>query len=290
MIENILLTGPTGNVGKAVLQALSRDPAGIKVTAALRDPDRLPDELKDQVRRAVSFDFRAPDTFAPALEGMDGLFLVRPPQISQAKKYFEPLIAAAREAGVKHVVFLSVQGAEQNSFIPHHQIERIILESGLDHTFLRPAYFMQNFLTTLHRDLVEKDRIFLPAGDAKFTLIDVRDVGRTGAEVLRHPAVHRNRAYDLTNEELLNFGEMAGQLSEALGRRIDYQSPNLLRFFLTKKKEGLPVPMILVMIMLHYLPRLSGPPGRSREVERITGRAPFTFQQFIADHRNELED
>ena len=72
------------------------------------------------------------------------------------------------------------KGAENNRFIPNHKTEQLLICSGLAYTLLRPAYFMQNFTTTLRADLVERHRIFLPAGRARFTLIDVDDISRVG--------------------------------------------------------------------------------------------------------------
>jgi len=132
----------------------------------------------------LHFDFAAAETYEHALAYCGILFLLRPPQLSEVKKYFNSLIDLAVICGVKHVVFLSVQGVGKSKIIPHHKIEKLIIESKIPHTFLRPAYFMQNFTTTLHADLVRHHSIFLPAGNAKFTLVDVTDIGKVAAKVL----------------------------------------------------------------------------------------------------------
>lgn len=287
-MQKILISGATGNVGVEVIRAFPGQRQETEVLAAVRNPARFPDELKIHVDDVLRFDIEDSDTFDTALKGIDTLFLLRPPQVSDAKKYFKPLIEAAQRAEIQHIVFLSVQGADSNSVIPHHKIEQIILQSGIPYTFLRPAYFFQNYLGNLHKDLVERNEIFLPAGKAKFTLIDTRDIGAVAAEVMLHPQKHDFKAYDLTNDELLNFGEMAQILSQHLNRQIRYRSPNLLKFFLRKKNEGVPIPFILVMIMLHYLPRFSKPPLRSEYVRRITGRNPISFAEFVKDYREEL--
>jgi len=80
--------------------------------------------------------------------------LLRPPQISDVKKYFAPLVETAKKSSIKHIVFLSVQGVDNSKIIPHHKIEKSIVDSKIIYTFLRPAYFMQNFTTTLRNDLV----------------------------------------------------------------------------------------------------------------------------------------
>ncbi len=236
----------------------------------------------------IHFDFEEPVTFDGATKACDVLFLLRPPQLADVDRYFKPLVDSAVRNKVQHVVFLSVQGAPDSSFIPHHKIEKLIEESELPFTFLRPAYFMQNFKTTLHGELTKNRRIFLPAGDAEFTLIDVRDIGAVAARVLSNPDQYANRGMDLTTEHRLTFGEMAEQLSEGLGEKITFESPSLLRFFWIKKKEGTPTGYILVLILLHYFPRFQKKPPLSDAVRQVLGRAPITFRQYVRDYAAEL--
>lgn len=236
----------------------------------------------------VHFDFSDVESIKRAFDKCDIVFLLRPPQIADVEKYFKPLIQIAIDKGVRHIVFLSVQGVETSSMIPHHKIEKLITDSGINFTFLRPAYFMQNFTTTLQKELVAKSRIYLPAGKTKFTLIDTRDIGAVAANILLNAEHHINKAYDLTNDELLNFYEMAEILSRELGRKIEFVSPGLLSFFISKLQAKMPVQFILVMIMLHYLPRFKPSPKTSDWVARISGNAPGTFLNFVQANKDVL--
>lgn len=130
-----------------------------------------------------------------------------------------------------------MQGVEKNKIIPHHKIEKLIVVSKIPFTFLRPAYFMQNFTTTLSNDILNNLRIYLPAGDAKFTLIEVEDIGNVSAQVLIEPHNHINKSYELTNNEILTFTEIAEKISKGIGKTIKFISPNLFQFYLTKRKE-----------------------------------------------------
>ena len=194
----------------------------------------------------------------------------------------------AVECSISHIVFLSVQGVEKSKIIPHHKIEKLILESKIGYTFLRPAYFMQNFTTTLRHDLVQNKRIFLPAGSSKFTLVDVADVGEVAAKVLIEPLKHLNQIYELTCNERLTFSQMAAELSKLLNTDIRYESPSIAKFFLVKRKERMPTMLTVVMIMLHYLPRFQKEPAISDCVKQITGHQPNTFGQFIVENRENL--
>jgi len=189
--------------------------------------------------KLVQFDFYHSSTYTSALANCDILFLLRPPHISDVEKYFKPIVETCKDKGVRHIIFLSVQGVEKSKIIPHHKIEKLIVDSGISYTFLRPAYFMQNFSTTLRSDIVDKKRIFLSAGNAKFTLIDIRDIGMVAAIIMTNTSEHINKSYALTCDERLSFSEMAMALSENLGVHIQYQSPSLVNFFLTKRKVSI---------------------------------------------------
>jgi len=253
----------------------------LNVIAGVRNVEKEKDKLKEYNVSMVTFDFENIHTFQPALQEIDILFLLRPPQLANIEKYFKPLIEEVKKCNVRQIVFLSVQGVENSKIIPHHKIEQLIKDHKIDYTFLRPAYFMQNFTTTLRSDLVNKHIIYLPAGQAKFTLIDVDDVGLVAAKVLAEPQKHLNKSYELTNNETLTFTEMAQKLSSGLGEKITFISPNLVAFFLTKRKEGIPSMFILVMIMLHYFPRFQQTPKTTGCVKNITGREPKSFDDFV---------
>ena len=137
-------------------------------------------------------------------------------------------------------------------------------------------------------DLKTKNRIYLPAGNAKFTLIDVTDIGQVAAKILTETTHHKNQCYELTCNEKLTFAEMAAKLSEGLGKIIKFESPNPVRFFITKRKEKLPAMLILVMIMLHYFPRFQKEPDTTDCVEKILNKQPKSFDQFILENKTRL--
>lgn len=287
-MKKIVITGATGNVGVEVLNSLRKTDHGLSICAGIRDIEKDKGKLKDFDVTLIKFDFEDSSTHQTALENCEVLFLLRPPQLSEVDKIFKPIIEMAVKCSVKHIIFLSVQGVEKSAIIPHHKIEKLVVESKIPYTFLRPAYFMQNFTTTLHYDLVKNRRIFLPAGKSVFTLIDVSDIGEVAAKVILQPEKHINQAYDLTCNEKLTFHEMAAELSKILSVDIHFESPSLLNFYLAKRKEQMPTMLILVMIMLHYLPRFQKHPAMTDCVKSITGHQPTTFGQFIVENRDLL--
>ncbi len=288
-MKRILITGATGNVGMEVIKSLNKLNHIFEINAGVFDLEKDTLKLKDHKLNTLRFDFTDITTYKPALTNCEILFLLRPPQLSEVEKYFKPLIDSAASCGIKHIVFLSVQGVEKSKIIPHHKIEKLIVESKIPYTFLRPAYFMQNFTSTLYHDLVKYNRIFLPAGNAKFTLVDVTDIGQVAAKILTESETHINKSYELTCNEKLTFYEMAKKLSEAVNVKIRYQSPNLLKFYFTKRKEKMPVMLILVMIMLHYLPQFQNEPKVTDCIKQLLNKEPKSFEQFINENLNTLK-
>lgn len=286
----VLITGATGNVGKEVIRSLILTNQPIKIYAGMRDLNENCEAFNAEIIEKISFDFTNLETVEEALKKCDILFLLRPPQISDVKKYFKPLIQQAIICNVKHIVFLSVQGVEKSTIIPHHKIEKLIVESKIPYTFLRPAYFMQNFTTTLRTDLIEKKSIYLPAGNAKFTLIDVRDIGAVSAQVILNIKKYGFKSYELTCNEKLTFQQMSAILSQQLNEKISFNSPNLIQFFISKWKEKTPVMLIFVMIMLHYFPRFQKSPNITSCVVEISGKKPISFQQFVLDNKRLLSN
>jgi uncharacterized protein YbjT (DUF2867 family) len=286
MNQKVLITGATGNVGIALIKSLQNQAFGLTVYAGVRELQADANRLAIYPVITVRFDFLDFESVGAAFRNCDILFLLRPPQLADVDSVFRPMIRLAKEAGIQHIVFISVQGVEKNAVIPHHKIEKLILDSEIPYTFLRPAYFMQNFTTALQTDLVKRDEIFLPAGKAKFTLVDVEDIGEVAARVIQNTESYENQALELTTNQALSFGEMAICFTEILRRKIKYISPNLITFFLRKRKEGMATPFILVMIMLHFLPRFQNTPSTTATIAKILGRAPITFAEFIQKNKS----
>ena len=287
-MNTILITGATGNVGVEVIRHLTSMNSEIFINAGVLDIEKAKDRFCNDKINIVKFDFTNDSTYHTAISCCDVLFLLRPPQLTDINKYFKPVIDIAK-LNVRHIIFVSVQGVDASKWIPHHKIEKLIAESGIPYTFLRPAYFMENFTTTLRSDLVRKKQIFLPAGQSKFTLVSVSDIGKVAAKVIMNLLDYQNRAFDLTCSEKLTFAQMASKLSTGLGTHIQYQSPGLIRFYWQKRKENVPASLILVMIMLHYLPRFQKEPVITDCVKKITGDESVDFGQFIINHEKLLQ-
>lgn len=277
----ILVTGATGNVGCEVIRLLlSHD---CHVCAALRNPDKAQQILGSNIH-CVWFDFINPDTWASAFEGVNKLFLVRPPALANVKRQIAPALNAAKLAGVEHIVFVSLLGAERNRVVPHAKIERYIEQLGIPATFLRASFFMQN-LNTVHReDIKTRGELFMPAGNGKTSFIDVRDIAAVAVRALVEDG-HLGKAYALTGREALTYYEVAEIFTEVLGKPIRYTNPSLLKFIWQMRDRGLSLDFILVMAAIYTTARLGLAGGITPDVEQLLGRPPLTMRQYVEDYR-----
>ncbi|MFI7574255.1 SDR family oxidoreductase [Micromonospora sp. NPDC049497] len=193
----VLVTGATGRAGWHVARLLQE--RGHQVRAAVRDVGAT-----GPWDAAVTFSFTDPATWDAAFTGVDRMFLMRPPQIGNVKRDMLPALERARQLGVRRMVLLSLQGAEHNPVVPHHDLEKWLRRSGLEWTFVRAAFFMQNLSTTHAADIREHGRILLPAGRGRTAFVDVRDVAEVAALALDGDG-HVGKAYTPTGSRPLTY-------------------------------------------------------------------------------------
>lgn len=282
MKEKILITGATGNVGEATIESLIDIIDLDNIIPAVRDIDRAKERL-DEALHYRRLDFERKETFRDNLEDIDKILLVRPPAISDVSKYIFPFIDEADKVGIDQIVFLSLQGVENNPLTPHHKIEKYIKKLDLPYTFLRPSFFMQNLTTTHLEEIKEDQEIFVPAGKGSINYIDVKDIGEIAALVLTENG-HTDKAYELTGKKAYDFYGIAGILSQHLDRKIEYKSPSITKFFIRKMFEGFPISKIIVMIGLYTIARFGKADEKTDTVERLLGREPTSFEDFVEDN------
>jgi len=282
MTRRVLVTGATGTVGRHVAAGL--DDRDATVAAGTRDTDRARDRV-DGADNYVAFDFERPETWGAALEGVDGVFLVRPPSVDTDR--VTDFVDAAGRVGVDQMAYLSTLGADRNVLIPHHRIERRIADAGVPYTFLRASFFMQNFHEVHGRDVVERDEIFLPAGEGATSFVDARDVGAVGATVLVDPG-HENAAYDLTGSAALPYDEVAAVFSDVLERGITYANPSIPQFVRRMWSYGHPPGYIAVMVGIYTTARLGLASRVTDDVERLLDRPPRQLDEYVADYAGEF--
>ncbi len=279
----VMVTGALGNVGRYVLESLVN--MGEQVAAADINLEKLNSvyEKRDNVK-TVYFDFTDTATFETALEGVDRVFLMRPPHLGKPEDLL-PFVQTMSKVNIKLVSFLSLMGVENNPVPPHHKIEKFIEQYKLPYAHIRPGFFMQNISGIHALEIKEENQIFVPAGRSKTSFIDAKDIGLAIATVLHLPEKYSNTAHTITGPQALDYYQVAEILSEVLGRKIVYAKPSYLKYrSVYIKKRGLDKNYVNVTVMLYFMTRMGTAKKVTDEFERLTGRKPRTFKEFALEN------
>ena len=286
MTETILITGATGTVGSEVVKQLSAKGENIIVKAAARSATDNTFENLNRVQ-VVQLDYDKPDSLAVALKGVDKLFLLTPFQ-SNMVDLTSNLVSEAKKAKVKYIVKQSVMGADAEPGITpgrlHRQAEKIIEESGIPFTFLRPNFFMQNFVNYYSNLIRSQGAFYTPAGDAKVSFVDVRDIAAVAVKSLINDNQQKGSAYNITGGEALSYGQAAEILSKAVGKKINYVNVTAQDARKGMKDMSMDEWTIKSMIELFEITRAGYVSEISPIVEQVTGNKPITFSQFAKDY------
>ena len=269
----ILVTGATGKLGSAVIEALVD--RGINVRAATRLTTRI---KWTKLVQPVVFDYEDPGLHKAALDRITGLFLIAPPLDFEAPAKLIPFIDKAKEMGVEHVVFNAYLHADSDEQNPLRIVEKHLAKSGLAYTILRPNFFMENFSTGFLAPMIASGKIFIPAGDNKTSFISVSDIAEVTATVLQEKIY--GTEYNLTGTEALSYGEAAKIISDVSGRTVTYFPISEKEMMQGAREQGMPESAIQYILQLFALVRKGVMAEMTDTVRKVTGKAPISFKEF----------
>lgn len=164
-------------------------------------------------------------------------------------------------------------------------MEKIIEESGIPFTFLRPNFFMQNFVNFYLGK--SQSSIYLPAGEGKVSFVDVGDIAAVAVQVLtknKDGGLHNGKAYTITGPDAISYGDAARILSEYIGRNISYVSISEDDARKAIKDMGMSDWHTNILLDLLKLSREGHLSSISQDVEEVTGKKPIRFSQFAKDY------
>ena len=281
MPSPILITGSTGTVGSEVVKQLAA--AGARIRAAVQATSNT-DRIKQAGAEPFVMNFADAESVGAALEGVEKVFLITPvvPDVAEITAGF---MAAAKAAGVNHLVKLSVLGVDSEAeFLfgrQHRQAERDIVDSGIAFTFLRPNFFMQNFLG--QASIKSQGAFYDSSGDARASHVDVRDIAATAVAALTESG-HEGKVYDITGPRALSNFDVADILSSVTGRKITYVPVSDDDARQSMKAAGMPEWLVEALIELIQIKRAGHSETVSSDIEPIIGRPLISFEQFAQDY------
>lgn len=274
---SIAITGATGALGGRV--AVDLADRGVAQRLVVRDAARAP-RLPGASVAVASYDDRA--AAALALRGIETLFMVSAKESPERITQHRTFIDAAREAGVRNIIYTSFAGAAPDAtftFARDHQAtEAYLAESGMHVTTLRDNFYMDvmAFFPDAH------GVIRGPAGDGVAALVARADVALAASAIVTDPTPHRNRRYEMTGPEALSLVQVAAALTAATGRDITFQDETLTEAYESRAHYGAAEWEVDAWVSTYTAIAAGELALVSDDVELLTGRRPQTFEEFLA--------
>jgi uncharacterized protein YbjT (DUF2867 family) len=266
----VLVLGATGTTGSRVAAALRER------GAAARTATRRPRSASD-----VRFDWADRATHAPALRGVSALYLVAPVGDADPAATVEPFLHEAVGRGVRRVVALS------SSAVPAGApglgaVHALVAATVPEWTVLRPSWFMQNF-TGDHPVArgVRTGEIVTATGDGRIAFVDADDIAAVAVHALTDTVAH-DTDHVLTGHAALSYADAAATITRRTGRPVRHRSVPPDDLARRIGAHGVPAEFAVVLAALDDDIRGGAEDRTTDTVERVTGRPPRSFTDFVA--------
>ncbi|MFB6807045.1 NAD(P)H-binding protein [Streptomyces sp. NPDC056387] len=255
-----LVIGGNGKTGRRVAQKLRLRGLPVRIGSRTGAP---------------AFDWNAPGTWGPALEGVDRVYVTYYPDLGfpGAAEQIGAFSEAAVAAGARRLVLLSGRGEEAAQ-----RAEEALKASGADWTVVRASWFAQNFDEGFFLESVRAGEIALPTADAVEAFVDTDDVADVAVAALTDDR-HIGRTYELSGPRLISFTDVAAELSKATGRAITYVPVSNEEYRAVLRENGLPKEFADLFALILD--------GRNAHlvhgVEEALGRGPRDFADYARE-------
>ena len=229
------ITGATGQLGELVVEQLKSRTNSANLIALVRSPEKV------QGIEARAFDYNEPTSMAKSLEGIEALLLISGNEIGQRARQHGNVINAAKEAGVKWIVYTSILRADSSTIslaAEHLQTEKLLQESGIPFTLLRNGWYTENYEGSIP-GAVAAGALLGSAGTGKISSASRADFAEAAAVVLTSEG-HEGKVYELAGDESFTLADLASEISKQTGKDISYQNLPEKEYSKTLKSHGLP--------------------------------------------------
>lgn len=278
MSKKILVTGATGTIGEALIKALSTEKASF--VAGVRNKEKAVGIFGSD-HNLVTFDFEDSGTYEGATNGLDRVFLLGPPMVTDLDTLLSPFIDYLKAKDIKRVVYVSALGMEKLPDLPFHtrMVEKL-KKDKFDYTILKPSFFAQNFKNYEWENITQRGITYAPAGRGKVAFVDVADIASVAAKVLTGEG-HSYKEYEITGPETFSYSDAANLLSEVTGTTIVYPNPSPEEYTRTLKAGGAPDFIAPYMISVYSLIANNDVDYVSEVAEKLTGKKPSGLKEVL---------
>ncbi|WP_283439026.1 SDR family oxidoreductase [Pseudomonas helmanticensis] len=285
-MAKILVTGSTGRLGGAVLRSLVEKVPASSLVALARNARRTRTltALGIEVRYGDYTDYKS---LVSAFAGVDKIYLVSSNVFSDRVSEHKNVIDAARRAGVRHLIYTSIQRCNNDQHakggLTESDIatEALLKSSSLDYTIVSHPLYADELPTFLGDNATNRD-FTAPAGQGCIALASIDELAEAGAVLLSQEG-HQNRSYLLNSGQAWSFHEIAQTLSRLTGNAISYQPISAETFIVGRESQGWP-PMITDVVSGWFAAIEKGTFNEtSNMLEELLGRKPMGLEIILKD-------
>ncbi len=289
----ILISGATGNFGRATIDfLLKKNIPAINITAMVRDSVKA-ENFKNQGINIKIGNYDNYDELVNAFDGIEKLLLISSNDLVKRSKQHANVVNAAKEAGVKHIVFTSFERNNETETSPifllattYIETEKLIKSIGIPYTFLRNSLYAE-VLPMFMGEKVLETGIFFPAGDGKASFTSRLDMAEAAANILVSEG-HLYKEYGLANDTNYSFNDVATILSEVSGKEITYTSPTIEIYADTLSKAGVPTEFIEMLASFGEGMRQGEFTTTKSDLYKLLGRRPTTLNDYLTSVYNNI--
>lgn len=231
------ITGVTGQLGRLVVNELKKIVASETIVALVRNTKKATD-LGIEVRE---FDYSKPESLVETLKGIDKLLLISSNEIGQRAIQHKNVINAAKDAGVKEIIYTSLLHADTSTLNlagEHLETEASIKKSGINYTILRNGWYTENYTSSIGGALAGGAFIG-SAGKGKISSSTRADYAEAAVKVLTSEG-HSNKTYELAGDNSYTLTDLANEISKQSGKNIPYKDLPELEYAKILKSYNVP--------------------------------------------------
>ncbi|MDR2145699.1 MAG: SDR family oxidoreductase [Tannerella sp.] len=286
-MNKILITGATGNFGSLTVNALlQKGVSADRISALVRDENKASD-LKNKGVAIVKGNYDDYASLTAGFQGVETLLFVSGSDVTARLPQHENVVKAAKEAGVKHVVYTSFERKNETETSPiwavaeaHLKTEQWLKESGLAYTILRNNLYMDMIPFFIGEKALETGVIYLPAGTGKASVALRSEMAEAAAAVLTSTG-HENRTYNISNVEAYSYDDVAKYITEVTGKEIAYVSPTVEEYVQTLTGAGVPAEFIGIFAGFAAAQAQGELAAVSNDLQTLLGRQPTSLKAFL---------
>ncbi|MCE9573198.1 MAG: SDR family oxidoreductase [Deltaproteobacteria bacterium] len=279
----IVITAATGHLGRHVVTALLAKVPPAQLAIAVRDPAKAQD-LAAQGIAVRHADYEQPQTLRAAFAGADKVLLISGNDLGGGRaRQHKAAVGAALEAGVRHLVYTSILGADRARMglaVDHLATEQAITAAGIPATILRNGWYLENYTENLGAALAH-GVILGAAGTGKVAAAARRDYAEAAAAVLTTDG-HVGKTYELAGDAAFTMAELAAAVAEQAGKPVAYQDMPEAAYRDALVGFGLPAPLAAMLADSDTGITRGELASSSTDLRTLIGRPTTTLRAAIA--------